>query len=226
MKLNKEQIAQIDKTLVLNKVVYDDIKLELIDHIASDIEEIMTDEKVSYELAFKDAFEKWEGQLKLTKSWFLDFDSFPKIVSNKLISDTKKWVFFLAITIMISITLLILGLIKIYDSIVMDAVNKIYTILGASVPVLLIISRIVLKKSRIKTTYRSYFEKHSFGLIYMSGIILYDNGFHALFRYKFISGSIVHVFWLFCLTFFLVHAILTFRFLFKHFQFEKKLFKA
>jgi hypothetical protein len=38
MKLTNQQIETIEETLVLNGVVYDDIKLELIDHIATEIE--------------------------------------------------------------------------------------------------------------------------------------------------------------------------------------------
>ncbi len=38
MKLSKEQIEQIDDKLVSKDLVYDDIKLELTDHIASDNE--------------------------------------------------------------------------------------------------------------------------------------------------------------------------------------------
>jgi hypothetical protein len=38
MKLTNQQIETIEETLVLNGVVYDDIKLELVDHIATEIE--------------------------------------------------------------------------------------------------------------------------------------------------------------------------------------------
>ncbi len=38
MKLTTEQITQIEETLVLNGLIYDDIKLEITDHIASEIE--------------------------------------------------------------------------------------------------------------------------------------------------------------------------------------------
>jgi hypothetical protein len=40
MKLTNQQITTIEQTLVLNGVVYDDIKLELLDHIATEIESI------------------------------------------------------------------------------------------------------------------------------------------------------------------------------------------
>jgi hypothetical protein len=41
MKLTNQQIAFIDETLVLNGLTYDDIKLEVMDHIASEIEFLM-----------------------------------------------------------------------------------------------------------------------------------------------------------------------------------------
>jgi hypothetical protein len=47
MKLTNQQITTIEQTLVLNGVVYDDIKLELLDHIATEIESIM---KASFHL--------------------------------------------------------------------------------------------------------------------------------------------------------------------------------
>ena len=42
MKLTTEQITQIDETLILNSLKYDDIKLEVTDHIASEIEFLKT----------------------------------------------------------------------------------------------------------------------------------------------------------------------------------------
>ncbi|WP_016988952.1 hypothetical protein [Flavobacterium sp. ACAM 123] len=42
MKLTAPQIAFINETLVLNGLIYDDIKLEVMDHIASEIEVLKT----------------------------------------------------------------------------------------------------------------------------------------------------------------------------------------
>jgi hypothetical protein len=43
MQLTVEQISTINETLVLNGLVYDDVKMELLDHIASEIEQAMDD---------------------------------------------------------------------------------------------------------------------------------------------------------------------------------------
>ena len=58
MKLTTEQIALIEETLVLNGLKYYDIKLEVTDHIASEIEERLCDEKSSFEVIFDEVLQK------------------------------------------------------------------------------------------------------------------------------------------------------------------------
>ena len=60
MKLTAEQIKKIEETLVLNGIQYEDIKLELTDHIASEIEEKTSIQGVSFEIAFHEVFENWQ----------------------------------------------------------------------------------------------------------------------------------------------------------------------
>ena len=48
MKLTNRTNYQIEETLVLNGLIYDDIKLEVIDHIASEIEEEISNEKMFF----------------------------------------------------------------------------------------------------------------------------------------------------------------------------------
>ena len=50
MKLTAEQIAIIDQTLIDKGVVYEEIKLELLDHIVTDIE--LETEESNFEVAF------------------------------------------------------------------------------------------------------------------------------------------------------------------------------
>jgi hypothetical protein len=61
MKLTNQQIETIEETLVLNGVVYDDIKLELIDHIATEIESEV--ESKLFETVLKEVFDSWKPQL-------------------------------------------------------------------------------------------------------------------------------------------------------------------
>ena len=62
MKLTTQQIAQIEETLVLYGLVYEDIKLEVTDHIASEIEEKINNETSSFEDAFKEVFNTWKPE--------------------------------------------------------------------------------------------------------------------------------------------------------------------
>jgi hypothetical protein len=57
MKLTNQQIETIEETLVLNGVVYDDIKLELVDHIATEIESEASIESKLFETVLKEVFE-------------------------------------------------------------------------------------------------------------------------------------------------------------------------
>ena len=52
MKLTTEQIDHIEQTLVKNGLDFEDLKLELIDHIASEIEMTMTSDEMSFLPAF------------------------------------------------------------------------------------------------------------------------------------------------------------------------------
>jgi hypothetical protein len=58
MRLTNQQITTIEQTLVLNGVVYDDIKL-LLDHIATEIESII-DESSFHLKKTKKSFRKME----------------------------------------------------------------------------------------------------------------------------------------------------------------------
>ena len=62
MKLTNEQIAIIDQTLMDKGVIYDDIKLELLDHIVTDIE--LETEESNFDVAFSKAMFKWKRELE------------------------------------------------------------------------------------------------------------------------------------------------------------------
>jgi hypothetical protein len=92
MQLTIEQIDRIEKTLVLNGLVYQDIKLEVLDHIASEIEERMSHEEISFENVCKSVFEKWKSALEISSSyaWLGAFFKAPRFVVDKLIAYSKR----------------------------------------------------------------------------------------------------------------------------------------
>jgi hypothetical protein len=53
MKITKENIQFIDNYLTKSEVIYDDLKLELIDHISSAVQDKMDEEKIEFYDAFK-----------------------------------------------------------------------------------------------------------------------------------------------------------------------------
>ncbi len=91
MKLTNQQITQIEEALVLNGINFDDIKLEVTDHIASEIEEKISNEGISFEVAFKEIFEKWKPELRpCTSVWVGTNNAFPRIIMDKWILESKK----------------------------------------------------------------------------------------------------------------------------------------
>ena len=230
MKLTTNQINQIDETLVLNKVIYDDIKLELTDHIASDIEEIMTSQEVSYEVGFMQAFEKWKAQLKpKTGFWapgknrFLFFESNvePKLVNDKLekISKSKT---LNSLVISLAIVGLIMGSIKFNDiKNVLPIIKQVYVILCFGMIVLLVLGRMVISQFKSNTIFGFLFKKGCFQSIWIIVLGLYM--LSGIFD-KIISDK--YYITLFLINFGFVNSVFTLRLLYKHFQFEKKLSKA
>src|SRR6478735_2572966 len=72
MKLDKEQIHFIDTYLQNSKVVYADVRIEMVDHIATAVEEKMDREQLDFYDAFKDfmVLHKTELLEKSEKNFF------------------------------------------------------------------------------------------------------------------------------------------------------------
>jgi hypothetical protein len=110
MKLTAEQIAQIEETLILNGLIYEDIKLEITDHIASEIEEKISKEKSSFEIVFKEVLEKWKPELQPSFSGLIGFTN-PRIMTVKCHKIVKRQLF-TVITISSLITLVLLVFVR------------------------------------------------------------------------------------------------------------------
>jgi len=70
MKLNEEQIKFIDKYLQKSDVIFVDVRAELIDHIASAVEEKMHSENLDFYDAFKDFMIQNKKEILKTKHYF------------------------------------------------------------------------------------------------------------------------------------------------------------
>ena len=84
MELSKEEIQKVEHFLNVKDIVYVDIRLEVLDHIVSEVEERMDSKNKSFQEVFASVKHKWNSQLKETSSLFFGMGfSAPKIVIQK-----------------------------------------------------------------------------------------------------------------------------------------------
>ncbi|MEO8253246.1 MAG: hypothetical protein ABI554_02580 [Flavobacterium sp.] len=163
MKLTNQQIEIIDQTLVLNGLIYEDIKLEITDHIASEIEVEMNEKKIPFEEALILVFENWSMQLKRTKYGFLLGRQYsgPKIIMDKTASYVKSRLLYILLG---SIPLTGLSFLIIYGT-HPEAMKIIFTnsvrIIYLLEVFFVVVSWILIVQSKAKTTYSYLFKKRS-----------------------------------------------------------------
>jgi hypothetical protein len=230
MKLTTEQIAKIEETLVLNGVVYEDIKLELIDHIASDIEELMIKQGVDFETARINAFDKWKAQLRPTSNplWAPSWLNGPKLFIDKWVKESKQLIFYWLL-LSADISLLTAWLITEKKSnMLLIQLEHGYEILLMVLLVFLFIGRYFIFKSRTKTVFSYMFNVHCVGSVLILAIQLFNIEFDPYLIFainqKFIMRRLF--FSVFTNIWYIVYSIYSFKFLFNHFQFERKLAKV
>lgn len=220
MKLTNEQIAIVDQTLVLNGLIYEDIKLEITDHIASEIEVEMNDKNISFEDALKTVFENWKEQLQLSYSFWTGIkNSAPRIVIEKWESIHRKqnptiFLFSLFMTILI---IGILKLLKIEN--LPETVTLTTKWFCLSLWVFIVAIRVILRKSIHKTLFALIFKKRS--RVPLNGLILIVIG---LFPNSMLGiNSILEIIVCFFVVLLLMFSISSLKIAYKHFQFENKI---
>jgi len=164
MRLTTSQIAKIDETLMVNGIIYDDLKLELIDHIASEIEAEIKEPDLDFETVFTKVFERWKKHLMPTTYgfWLGYMHSGPKIYMDRVLKFTKseyKWV-----AILIAFVLII----KLfnYDVYLNDEYSNILRIIIRVVVIgfftTFVCGRLFLLKSEFITTYSEMYKKRTY----------------------------------------------------------------
>lgn len=168
MKLTTEQIAEIDETLVLNGLIYDDIKLEVTDHIASEIEVKMEESNISFEAAFKQAFENWREQLRpASYNFWLRRGGFygPRIVIDKCVSYNKSK-FLISSLVPIPLVIISIFCFHLFNQ---ETAIRIFRnsirILYLSEVLFISLGWILIWNSKAKTTFSYFFKKGSY-LVY------------------------------------------------------------
>jgi hypothetical protein len=169
MKLTSQQIAKIEETLVLNGLIYDDIKLEVTDHIASEIEAEIKEKGISFDEALNQAFENWKEQLRPSSySFWIRRNSFsgPRIVVDKCVSYYKSTFF---LSVLTPIPLAVLSIICFHflnQEMTIRIFKNCIRILYLIEILIISLGWILIWNSKAKTTFSYYFKKSSY-LVYV-----------------------------------------------------------
>ena len=218
MKLTTVQITQIEETLVLNGLKYDDIKLEVTDHIASEIEFLMEENTLSFDENLKIVLEKWKPQLQPSFSGLIGFTN-PRIMTAKCHKIVKRQLLIvISISALIAVSLLLFARNASYVTVPTNIQQVLKSFVLAEF-CSVVLAWGLIQTSKRQTTYSYLMKKKSLGLIiflFMLGIGL----FPVRLNHQDAKIAFVSVF------FAIIYVLLTGIYLqlaYKHFQFEKKL---
>ncbi|WP_338376097.1 hypothetical protein [uncultured Flavobacterium sp.] len=170
MKLTEEQIDLIDAYLVKKGIKYLDVKLEIVDHIAIEIEEKMQNENLNFNDALLLVMKNWQYQFNDSRSlWTGIAIVYPKIVLDKMLLKTKKFGIYSFVFIVIGLFLYM---------IFHNDLNKVlqdFSVVIESLCVLLIaiiITLIILINIKRQPTTFSFFVNQSAAIIPIGFIVL------------------------------------------------------
>lgn len=229
MKLTAEQIKKIEETLVLNGIQYEDIKLELTDHIASEIEEVLEANRLSFQENLKIVFEKWSEQFRPSYSfwinsnsnllWFIKSELNPSLVTYRCNKLAKKVMKLSILTGLLISILLTVGTRNCHSVVMLDFLKGGFKIICFIVLILFVFARLRIWKLELITTYSFLFNRNGFiqiiNLFFLSmGVFpfrIYNGSFGWDLMFNTLSVSI------------LVLSMFYLKLAYKHFQFIKKL---
>lgn len=156
MKLTKEQITIIDQTLIDKGVVYEEIKLELLDHIITDIE--LETEESNFDAAFSKAMLKWERELEEINP--LEKIVTPRIVKEKFSKITKNlFKFSLLAVVIFSVLMTTITTLKPEEYVYYNLHLFFYSVFSL-ICLINIISIYFIWKLKIKTIYGRFFQAY------------------------------------------------------------------
>ena len=94
MEITKEQLQRVAHYLNVKGITYIDLRMEVFDHIVSDIEAKMMAKNLDFETTFYSVTSKWNKHLKQKSSLYFGLSyALPKIVLDKAKKVYKKWYF-------------------------------------------------------------------------------------------------------------------------------------
>jgi hypothetical protein len=179
MKLTTEQIEIIDQTLIDKGVVYDDIKLELLDHIITDIE--LETEGSNFDVAFSKVMLKWERELEEVNP--SGKFAAPRIVMEKFSSFFKSQYKFL-FPVAAAFSFLIAIITTLYpEEFVYNTVKLVFYSVYFLLCLTGIISIFFISKTKSKTTSGKLIQKSWWFLVLQfCAIYIYSSSYSRLYR--------------------------------------------
>jgi hypothetical protein len=223
MKLSTEQIAKIEETLVLNGVVYDDIKLELTDHIASEIENNIRENDILFEEAFVHAFDNWKEQLRPSSSkWLGTKNVAPRIVIDKMILNSRKLILISIVFVLITTIALTVLVRNFNNEIAIENIRTTLRVVFLLELFFIVVCKYLIWKSKSVTSFVFIYKKlniAALGFLFLLGI-----GLMPLMRTKvdleinLVSNFIISIYFIWPLCYI--------KLAYNHFQFERKLSKV
>lgn len=184
MKLTTEQITKIEETLVLKGLIYEDIKLEVTDHIASEIENKLENDQSNFIEAFEDVFSKWQNELKLTSNWWSSGFVAPKIVIDKYALQIKKQ-FKFALLYDLMFSFLMVTITNIYPQEIAYTITKtVYVACYSAIALMLVYYWFVNWKLKSKSIFGKIFRGHFFISIWFLINYTFNSGDHLYRHYN------------------------------------------
>jgi hypothetical protein len=108
MELTKEQISIIESYLLRKEIHFLDVKIEVLDHMISDIESLMKEKKHDFERAFHIVTKKWNKDFVQTFSLYFGVTHCaPKIVIQKAKTNFKNHSFIFLASYFIPLLILV-----------------------------------------------------------------------------------------------------------------------
>jgi hypothetical protein len=213
MKLTTQQIATIEEILISKGIKYDDVKIEVLDHIASEIENEIEATHKDFQEVYKQAFERWKAEFNPTRAFFSLTNYYPKLVKSKFGNQFKKEL----VTALVSSLLLFTSFQFIENTQgklqFLHVVKEVlfYTYFTTATAALLI--KYFISKSKVTSTYKHLFDSRFAIMIVFLSVIFNSNIPQDSTNQNLFVGTIS------CLFVFLASIIFVGV---KHFQFQRK----
>jgi hypothetical protein len=168
MKLNPKQILQIEKHLDFKELVQVDLRSEVLDHMASNIENTIQRDNLEFNEAFNAEIKLWNEDLKEYSSSWLGYAWVgPKLLMQKCVKEVKRmYLFSICLTAMLSaIGIQLTKVLKM--ELPTSAISNVLGIIYLLSFVLTGIGFYKMKVSKIQTTYRHIYKINTIGFSFM-----------------------------------------------------------